>query len=166
MHVVYVEFTRPKKWFAPFSWAIRAVEGTSYSHVRLQWKSTSGEQLIYEASGSSVKLIGRYANAKHPAKVVHSYPFELTPEQYRKMISLFRYADVSYGVWQVLGILMVKMGLCKDNPFSKGKYQQVCSELVGHFLQEVLGWELGADLDTATPRDLKEYIESKIHPVQ
>jgi hypothetical protein len=160
MHKVFVEFTRPKdKMFPVFSWAIRLFEKTKYSHVRLRWDSVTGEQLIYEASGSSVKLIGRYANAKHPVDVVHSYEFSLTREQYRKMIGLFRYAGADYGVWQILGIAIAKLCGLKKNPFASGKYSQVCSELVGYFFTEALGMNIGQDLDTATPRDLKEYCD-------
>lgn len=160
MHKVYIEFTSPRKWFQPFAWVVRQFERTPYSHVRLRWTSTTGEELIYEASGSSVKLIGRYAQPLFPVKIHHAYEFNLTREQYRKMIALFRYSSVSYGVWQVLGIALAKLFKLKKNPLARGKYTQVCSELVGRFLVDVLGELVGTDLDTATPRDLKEFLDN------
>jgi hypothetical protein len=163
-HTVYVEFTKPDKWFKPFAWAIQWFEGTDYSHVRLRWHSTSGEELIYEASGSSVKLIGRYAKHLHPAVSIKSYKFDLTPEQYRKMIGLFRFAGVEYGIWQVLGIAVARWLCLKKNPFSLGRYAQVCSELVAVFLEDVLNLDVGEDLDLVGPRQLQEFLERLTTP--
>lgn len=165
MHHVYIEFTRPKGHRFPiYSWLIRAVEQTPYSHVRIRWKNSIGIELVYEASGRSVKLIGEYAQDKFPVETIHSYGFELTKEQYRKLIGLFRYSSVDYGILQALGIGVAKLFRLKHNPFSQGRRSQVCSELVALFLIEVLGIDFLPEvlnLDLAGPKDLHKFI-SKI----
>lgn len=156
---VQIQFTSPDKWFQPFSWGIRLFEGTKYSHVRLAWKSTSGEDLIYEASGSSVKLIGRYAVDSHKVKIHHTYTLSLTREQYIKMISLFRFASVKYGLLQVLGIAIAKILHLKTNPFDSGKQRQVCSELIGFFLIDVMSLHIEESLDLIGPKGIKEILD-------
>jgi hypothetical protein len=158
---VYMEFTAPDKWFQPFAWLIRLFERTRYSHVRLRWTSTTGEELIYEASGSSVKLIGQKAQPLYPVKVVHSYEFTLNRLQYRKLIRLFRFASVQYAALQVLGIAAARWFRLKKNPFSAGRYEQVCSELAALFLKEVLGAPLSEELDLVGPRGIKEFLDSQ-----
>lgn len=162
MHRVYIEFTSPKKWFKPFSWAIRLFQGTPYSHVRLRWISTTGEELIYEASGSAVKLIGRYAQDKYAVKVHHSYHVNLDRPQYKRLIGLFRYASVDYGQWQALGIPLADVFCLKKNPLSKGQRKQVCSELVGYFIQEVLQIKVPKDFDLLIPKDIKEFLDRNL----
>lgn len=162
MRKVYVEFTRPKgKKFPVYSWLIRAVEGTPYSHVRIKWESTSGVELVYEAGGSSVRLIGEIAAPNHQVEVMYSKEFEVTSEQYRKLIRLFRYAGVDYGIKQALGILVAKIFGMKKNPFAQGRKSQVCSELVVVFLEEVLGYEVGLNLDLAGPKDIYDWLSKR-----
>lgn len=158
---VNVEFTRPKrKLFPLFSWAVRAIERTPYSHVRLTWLSTSGEPLIYEASGASVKFIGRHAADQHEVEVLEAYTFNLEKEQYKRLIGLFRFAGVRYGVLQILGIGLAKWLNLDKNPLSKGSKQQVCSELVAYFLQDVLGLPITPEeYDLLGPRGIKEKLD-------
>jgi len=158
---VHIEFTSPRKWFQPFAWMVRQFERTPYSHVRLRWFSTSGEELIYEASGSSVKLIGAYAKHNFPVRVLHRYTFELSAEQYRTMIALFRFAGVSYGVTQIIGIGLARVLGLKDNPLASGETTQVCSELVGFFIQDVLGYPVG-NLDLIGPKGIKDILDERI----
>lgn len=160
MYKVVIEFTSPKKWFQPFACVIRCIERTRYSHVRLRWQSTTGEELVYEASGSSVKLIGRYAEPLYPVNVHHSYEFALDRQQYRKLISMFKYAGVQYGILQIVGIGLARLFGLRKNPFADGQYTQVCSELVGRFLTDVLGKDIRKDLDLVGPRGIKEFLDS------
>ena len=162
MYKIYIEFTRPKAHPFPFySYLIRAVEGVNFSHVRIRWQNTVGQELVFEASGRKVKLIGEKAQYKFPVEVVHSYGFDLTKEQYRKLISLFRYSSVDYGLWQAVGIAVAKLFGMKKNPFARGRRSQVCSELVGLVLIEVLGMECLEDildLDMVGPADLQLFL--------
>lgn len=164
IRTVHIEFTSPKgKLFPFFSWAIRAFECTKYSHVRIKWVNSVGKTLIYEASGSHVKLIGTYAAEQNPVHVHYTHSFDLTNEQYRKLIGLFDYANVDYGVWQIFGIAFARMFGLKKNPFSSGKSSMVCSELVALFLNDVLGMDIPQEeFDLIGPRGIKKLLDSRI----
>lgn len=156
---VYIDFTSPDKWFQPFAWAVRLFERTKYSHVRLRWNNTNGDELIYEASGARIKLIGLQAQRHFPVKIHHTYEFDLDRIQYRRLIGLFRYASVEYGTWQIIGIALARIFRLKKNPFGDGQYTQVCSELVGRFLTDVLEKKVDGDLDLVGPRGIKEFLD-------
>ena len=163
MHTLHIDFTKPKgPKFPIYSWLIRAVEGTKFSHVRVRWTNTVGQELIFEASGRTVKLIGEHAQPKFPIDIVHTYSFDLTSEQYRKLIGLFRYSSVDYGLWQAIGILVAKVLRLEHNPFASGRTSQVCSELVALVLMEVVGityLDLMLNLDTVGPKQIQQLLE-------
>lgn len=149
---IYIEFTKPNKKFAPLSYIIRKVENTTYSHVRIRWTSFSGGELIFEAAGTNVRLLGQHAKPK--TSVVKSYQIMAKKEDYKKLISLFKYAGVSYGFLQLIGFSLTYLPFFDKNPFSDGRYTQVCSELVA-ILLELLGYEVGEDLDQAKPKHIE-----------
>lgn len=160
--IIYIEFTRPsKKLFPFFSWGIRAVENTTYSHVRLRWINSWGAEMVYEASGTTVKFIGPVALEDLHVKVLHSYKLELTDEQYKQLLQLcIENAGVNYGYKQIFGILLVKLFRLKKNPLSEGRKSQVCSEIVGRFLQEVLDIGQDLELDIAGPKAIQLTLEN------
>lgn len=161
---IYIEFTEPVgKKFPVYSWIIKATQKTKYSHVRLRWKSTSGVEIIYEASGRSVKVIGEEAQDHHKVSVIDSYEIEVSPEEYKKLIRLFRYASVDYGVLQAIGIGIATAFNLDKNPFSKGRKSQVCSELVGLFLEEVKNWSICYNLDLAGPKEIQVQLDKYIN---
>lgn len=142
-----------------FSWSIRAVENTEYSHVFISWKSDNlDRELVYEASGTSVHFVGKERFLKK-AKIVHSYEIHITEEARKKVIQkAIDYAEAPYGIKQVVGILIVKMarllGRQIKNPLSDGTATWVCSELIADFFEE-LDLALEVDKENATPKDIK-----------
>ena len=86
------------------------------------------------------------------------YSFQVDKQQYSNLIRLFRFAGVDYGILQAVGILVAKIFNMKSNPFSRGRKSQVCSELVGIFLNEVVGIEESINLDLAGPKDIEGII--------
>ena len=158
---VHIQFTNPKgKLFPIFSWAIRAFECTPYSHVRIFWLSKSGKPRVYEASGSSVKLIGSYAMDQVPVHIHHSYEFNLDDEQFKKMIELLDYAHIDYGIWQIFGIAAARILGLKKNPLSSGKDAMICSELVAIFLDRVVGLDIPKEeFDLIGPRGIKKLLD-------
>jgi len=157
--LIQIQFTRPTG-FKPLSWTIRKVQRTDYSHVRLAWDGISGTvPVIYEASGSNLKFIGPIAAAQHKVKVINSFKFNLPEDQYRALVKLcMTYANVDYGKKQLIGIGLVKAFRLKKNPFADGRKSQVCSEVIGMFLTDILGHDLGLDLDIAGPKEIMETI--------
>lgn len=156
-----IEFTRPKgKIFPAVSWIIRKVQGTEYSHVRFSWvrtKSCGSEQkLVYEASGTNIRFVGPKAQEEMPVEVVKSFEIDLDRDEKKRLIDFaIDYAYVSYGFWQLIGIGVAKMFCLKKNPFAKGDYSQVCSELVHRGLKYIKGWDLNMNPDLAGPKEIE-----------
>jgi hypothetical protein len=157
---IYIEFTRPKSLLKPFSWAIRAIENTKYSHVRIRWINSVGVDIVYEAAGDRVRFLGPLAQEDNKVDVIKSYCLELSRDEYRGLVKVcMENAGVQYGMLQIFGILLVRVFNLKKNPLSQGRKSQVCSEVVGRMLQEVLDIGHELDLDTAGPRDIQLYLE-------
>ena len=161
MREIRIQFTRPLKAFPVFSWVIRWFQKTEYSHVRLCWLGAAGSvPVIYEASGSNIKFIGPVAASENKVEVIREYVFRIEKEDYKRLVILcMTYASVEYGKIQILGMALAYMFDLKKNPFSVGRKSQVCSEVVGVFLSEILGWKLDIDLDIAGPKEIQETIE-------
>lgn len=64
-----------------------------------------------------------------------------------------------YRVWQILGIAIARLFSLKKNPFSSGRYAQICLELVAIFLMEVLKHTIQKDLDTVGLKKIKQYLD-------
>lgn len=159
---ITIQFTTPANKKLPwFSWLIRKFQGTPYSHVLLSWHSTTGVDIVYEASGHSVRFLGPIATEGR--YTVHkSYTLTVTPEQYRELIRIcMTYAGVDYGILQILGIAIAHWVGMDKNPLSRGDKSQVCSELVGRVLEEALGLHTGLNLDIIGPKELDEWLHRR-----
>ncbi len=160
MKKLYIEFTRPHKDYVRvplISWLIRTIEGTPYSHVRLVWENSTGKKLVYEADGTDVKFIGTISQEIRKVEVLDSFEIDLTDKEYRALIDLcIKYAGVSYGTLQVLGIGLSYLPFVNKNPFADGEKSQVCSELTARILKDVKGIGIKDDFDTAGPRAINK----------
>ena len=164
--ILTIGFSKPKNKFFPiFSWLIRLVERTPYSHVYLQWYNKYTETLLtYEAGGNSVHFKGKriYEDTLTP---IYEYEIEITKEQHKALMKYcFEMAGTNYGILQIIGIGYVKFMCClfnkkKSNPFTDGDKSMVCSELVGNVLSDILLKEHHLDLDIAGPRAIYEFME-------
>ena len=158
MRKIYIDFTSPKNHpFPIYSWLVQYVQDTPYSHTRFRWTNSFGNDMVYEAGGSSVRFLGEKVLQKKPVHHHKVYELTLTNEEFSKFCDIAGvFAGLSYGVTQVLGIYLAKQFDLKANPLSKGSNQQICSELVARVIFEVKGWELptGATLDLAGPREV------------
>lgn len=175
---IKIGFSKPKNKIVPFfSWAIRSVENTEYSHVYANWYSRGAKvNVYYHASGTSVHFLCDEV-AKERLQVIHEYEIEIPRERYSKLIHFcMTNAGKSYGMKQVIGIGYSKL-MCKinkiinklfktklkervANPFSDGRKSQVCSELIGALIEDVIDEETNLDLDIAGPRAIKELLDA------
>ena len=154
--IVYIEFTRPKN-FNLFSLLVRLIEMTKYSHVRLRFND-----IVYEASGTSVHFKGKLAQEYRQSEIIDSYKLDLAEHEYVKLMKLcMENAGIDYGFKQLIGIALVKLFKLKKNPFSDGRKSQVCSEIVGRFLKEILNIGHSLDLDVASPKDINKILGEK-----
>lgn len=137
MRKVIIGFSKPKGFFKPFSWAIRLVERTAYSHVYIRARSEKlGVDLIYQASGSQVNFMG-LEHFKTQATSVHEFECEIPDSDYDDFM---RWAIINsgapYSAKQPLGILLIKLFNLRKNPFGNGEFAWVCSELVFFFFRK------------------------------
>ena len=162
---IKIGFSQPRnKFFPVFSWLIRLIEGTKYSHVYLQWNSEFAESTItYHAAGHSVHFLGLNL-FKQSVKPIHEFELTISQDQYKELLHYcFENSGTDYGIKQIFGIAIVKIaglfGKKISNPFSDGDKSQVCSELVGYVLSEILNRELELDLDIAGPKDIFKFLK-------
>jgi len=163
---VDITFTKPRGRFVPISWLIRIFDGlpkapAKYSHVALEWGCPYvGISSAYHASGSNVHLINKKLFDKKVIRI-KKYTFTLTEEELQKHSKfIFKYAGTTYSQKQIAGIFLTKAGLAKTNPFTDGNHGQVCSEVVGRWLWEVKGIDVGSNLDNTGPVQIDKFLES------
>lgn len=140
MRKMWVGFSKPKGWFKPFSWAIRLVEGTPYSHVYFRIYSESiGLDLIYQASGTQVNFMG-ITHFENQAICLAEFELpDVDGDDYKSfMREAVINAGAAYSTKQPLGIFLIKVFNLRKNPFRNGKAAWVCSELVGYVLCKIL----------------------------
>ncbi len=136
---IIIGFSKPRGKFKPFSWAIRLVEGTPYSHVYIRTHSDKLDvDLIYQASGAQVNFMGLQHFNNHAIRLFE-FEHEIPDQTYD---AFMRWAIINsgadYSIKQPLGILLIKMFNLKRNPFANGSFAWVCSELAGFVLSSFL----------------------------
>lgn len=160
---IIIGFSKPKAWFKPFSWAIRALYNTEYSHTYVRWY-TKGAQadVYYEASGTSVHFVAsRIFKAR--AITLHEYKITITKAQRQELVGwCLNNAGMDYGLKQAFGIGIMKMLELEHNPFGE-KDAQVCSEVVAHVLKGIADLGLKIDFEKASPKDIKVFLDSIPH---
>lgn len=140
MKKMWVGFSKPRGWFKPFSWAIRLVEGTPYSHVYFRIYSEGLDvDLIYQASGSQVNFMGLQHFEDRAICLAEFEVPDIDPADYRAfMREAVKTAGADYSVKQPLGIFLIRVFNLNKNPFRNDKAAWVCSELVCYGLSKVL----------------------------
>ena len=80
---IKIGFSQPiNNKFPIFSWGIRLLEGTDYSHVYAAWYSRgAGVNVFYEASGSSVHFTCEEV-ANNKFQTIHLYEIEIPRDGY------------------------------------------------------------------------------------
>lgn len=157
---IIIGFSKPKAWFVPFSWIIRALYRTKYSHTYVRWYAKGAQaDVYYEASGSSVSFIGGEI-FKKKTEVIHEYKISITKEQRQELVRwCLNNSGVDYGLMQAIGLGFVEIFKLDKNPFSDKK-GQICSEVVAHILKEVADLGITIDFEKATPKDIKNFLDS------
>lgn len=159
MRKIVIGFSRPRnQTFKFFSWAIRLIEWTPYSHVYIRtFSKTADEYLVYQASGTQVNFMGivQFYRVSHTVK---EFEFEISDEAYRKFLKwAIQMSGAPYGFKAVLGILLVRCFNLKRNPFSDDSHTWFCSELAGRVLIDFLGVKFDEkDLEVAGPKKIFE----------
>jgi len=160
---IVVGFSRPRNKLLPiFSWLIRLVEGTRYSHVYVRWHSRGADvNICYHASGSQIHFLCNDVFQKC-IKPVEEYELNVDVPQYKEILHYcMSNAGKRYGISQVFGIAMARLFRLKKNPLSNGDSRQICSELVSRLLNQVI--EIGGpdlNLDLIGPKELNKIVQT------
>lgn len=163
MDSVVVGFSRPRKGFQPFSWLIRLVDGTPYSHVYICFHSDAYDRdLVYQASSLQVNFEG-WLHFNSTDLTVKQFALPISDETKKRIIQFaIDKAGTPYGIKEIVGIGLVKLasvfGEKIKNPFRSGDSTYICSELVSEILEEYLGADITKDLDSMTPKDVYNYL--------
>lgn len=163
METIYIGFSKSTKKFAWFSWLIRLVDGTEYSHVYIKFHSNSLERdIIYQASGTQVNFVGTKI-FESCNKVVIEYPLDIKEETKKRILQqAIDKAGIPYGIKEIFGLAIIKLyslfGKKISNPFGNRDITYVCCELVADLLTEQ-GILSIKDIESITPKDLEVYIK-------
>lgn len=165
MSTIIIGFSRPKRFWAPFSWAIRAFDGFApYSHTYIKFHSDKFDRdMVYQASSLMVNFMG--ANLfDDEALVVREFPLQISDEVMTRVMQFaIDNAGQPYDLKSVCGIAVMKIanlfGKKINNPFGTG-HGYFCSELVGAILVEVIGTHLYPAISSMTPSDIYQALDS------
>jgi len=161
LRYLQIGFSKPKGILFPwFSWAIRLVDKSPFSHcyIRLQTKYES--DLIYQASGVQVNFTGFKFFNKH-VEIYKEFLFTISEESYFNLMKFcIENAGAPYSIRDILAIFIYKMTGHKIK--SKKENGFVCSELVGTILKDFIDQRLkDQDVDFFTPKDIFELCRMK-----
>lgn len=163
MSTFKVGFSRPRKWFVPFSWLIRLFDRTPYSHVYIRFYSSKYDRwLVYQASHTLVNFYGMKAFAEE-VEIVREFDLDIADDVRDRVVAFaIDNAGSPYDLRTVFGIACVRiagaLGRQIANPFGNGR-GYFCSELVGTILRD-MGRADGVDLSTLTPRGIYERLDA------
>ncbi len=130
---VTVIFSKSRNWFAPISWLVRLLDGTPFSHVSVLVDWDKDHQLMFEASGSDVHLIGQ-STWQEQHIVVDSVHRTINDAQTRDCLDfIVNTLEVPYSHLEFIGLGIARLfGLSRVPRRLRRGY--VCSTLVAHVL--------------------------------
>lgn len=159
MSKIIVGFSRPRRFFVPYSWAIRLFDGcTPYSHTFIKVYSAKYDRsLIYQASSLFVNFMGE-AVFNREALTVREFSFNVSDDVMRRVMTFaIDNAGDPYDTRSILGVVAVKVaakfGKRIANPLGKRQGAFFCSKLTAAILIEI-GAKIDGDIESMTPRDI------------
>lgn len=159
MQKIIVGFSTPKK-FNLFSWLIRTVGKSPFSHAYIRYYDTYTKTwIIYQASGRLVNMITA-DNFNKVEKICAEFEIPVSTETRKKTIEWAqKKLGTPYGVMNIVGIGCVIVarffGKKIRNPFADGEKTMVCSELVDYVMEDI--FKLGDVYDPATAMPIDDY---------
>lgn len=170
MKSIIIGFSKPKAWFSPFSWLIRFVERTPYSHVYIRFFSdTFARNIVYQASGRAVNFMGwnLFISKEYS---IEEFELSIEDDSHRAMMQYcIDEAGVPYGVLSIFGIgYRLFMGLLNKtvgNPFPSGDASFFCSKLAENIINKFSDQKIPLNPESVLPKDIYTYLESRRGPV-
>lgn len=159
MKTITIGFSSPlNNPFPIYSWIIKLLYNTPYSHTYMKFHSESLDRdIIYESVGVGVRFVGAKFWEQH-AEIIKEFELYVTEEQYKTLMTYcVDHAGIEYGKLQAIGIYVAKLFKMITNPFKNGEDLLVCSEVIGKILSQ-LGYTIDKDFDLLTPKDIYEIL--------
>lgn len=133
-----------------------AAEKTNYSHVALRMQDDETGQVIYYQASHT--LVNEMSEAEFLAQeeIVCSFDFQVS-DDVKKNIKIYCVDQLGkpYGTLAVFGLAMVQickwLGIIIHNPFKEVGQEFVCSQFVASILINVMGIDLGVNVNDVTP---------------
>lgn len=162
MDSIIIGFSRPKSFFEPFSWLIRLIDRSQFSHTYIKYYDNYANRwVIFQASGLTVNYIGQ---TLFNSKEILCAEFTIPITSAQKLTTIQYAIDTlgtPYGMKHILGIVLVKFanlfGKRIANPFDESG-TMVCSELVAYMLNQIILPTDTINFETATPTDVYNYL--------
>lgn len=160
LNKLIIGFGKPKKTTFT-SWLIMTGYQIPFDHVYIRFESSYNRELIFQASGSVVNIVGEQFYVEYEPV----YEFEIMMSD-KNMLAMTQFAidnvGKSYGFMLAIGLGIVRvmqlMGININNPFGGNLNTFVCSELAAYVLEEYYGAEIRENLYNITPKDLYQYM--------
>jgi hypothetical protein len=158
MKNIVVGFSHPTK-FSLHAWLIEKIDNSPFDHAYLKfYSSTLDRNIIYQSNWRGVEFIGAtlFNTSTTP---VYEYSIAIDDESYNSMLQFcVDNAGISYSYLGVLGSGLVKLGICKKNPFDDGLKTEFCSEIISRCLNIVDPTKFKLDANNISPKDLNDVL--------
>ena len=163
MEKIIIGFSKSKKKMPIASWAIRAYQCTSFSHVYIRVaakKAGRSDHILHASEGVVQHMSGTQFDKKHA--VVEEFEIQLTKPQLMDLkTKMHELAGANYSIMQNIGIIWVHFlrvfGIRTKNPWKDGWN---CSEYVAYILSSLYRQFQGLDYNMVTPKDLYNILKT------
>lgn len=155
---ITIGFSRPQAWFVPFSWLIRLVQRTPYSHVYIQFhSSTLDRDIIYQASGKYVNCIG-VSRFNTIETITDTFVLDVDQDSYKSMIQYCIDAlGAPYDVEGIIGLapvlFMRLFGKKINNPLDDSS-DEFCSKMIDTLLAKFTYVQIEGEPGVIMPVDI------------
>jgi len=140
MKTIKVYLSKPKNHpFPIFSWLVRLVEHTKYSHFIVGWyDGYLKKEIFYESTGSGMNFINKKLFLKKH-KIIKEFKFNS-----KNIYDIKKYAHDNakrkYSIKQIFGLFIMRLlslfNIKISNPFKDGQYSQICVETAAYLLSK------------------------------
>lgn len=132
---IKILFLRPKSKFPIFSWVIRLVQKTEYSHIGILLE----EETILDATIAGVEFTD-FRKYRKKYEIVKKMPIKNSLVYSNQVYEwAWPYKDAEYSILQNIGLGLRYLKLIKSNPFGSNDRKIVCSELAALFMNKFSG---------------------------
>lgn len=119
--------------FPLFSWLIRLIQKTDYSHYAII--PEHDQNSVVDSRIDGVKVRDRKEFFEHYTVLKSWHVKSMHKSKWDAWLGV--HLGKKYSMWQNIGFALRFLGIVKSNPFGKGDRELVCSELIAVYLAAV-----------------------------